>query len=68
MKAVAAEKKITQRLAFFGELLLNTTFISNNIALVCKEINVFSSILKAQFNPNPAIMADKIIEALASGF
>ena len=68
MQLVADNKKVTERLSYFGELLLNIKYVANNIGLICREDDLFVSSLK-NYNPvPPAAMASRLLEAIVCGF
>jgi hypothetical protein len=61
MQTVVENTKVVERLSYFGELFLNTQYYTNNIAIICKEDNLFKESLRGEFKMTPSIMADHIL-------
>lgn len=46
MQMIADQKKVLERLSYFGELFLNTKYVTNNVAIITKEQELFASSIK----------------------
>jgi hypothetical protein len=46
MKSVATEAKVMERLAFFGELKLNTRYLDGNLGIICEEHRIFKALIR----------------------
>lgn len=68
MQVFVDQQKVTERLAYFGELFLNIKYLTSNVGLFSKESNLLALTLKGENTVLPPGMADSLIEGLVSGF